>query len=224
MCLWSLEKETSSELPWYFFLFYLWGSLSRGLQVKCLPDCLQLSRRCCIWQITLTNVIVSLWAVEMPAGIEIKVRWWAQSKGTVLVAANRQFIRSVALNVCLLLGNPSRHILVLLRFLFFLVCVFEGNLKTLFSLDPENSRPSAIKNHCLFRTTDIFRFSEISSTAVDVTPQKSCSSSQTVRIHLWTMQCTLLQSFILKKNDVLLFWVFIVVSFEQKVLFLSADW
>lgn len=80
------------------------------------------------------------------------------------MAADRQFIWSVTLDACLLLGNPPRQILVLL------VYVFEGNLKTLFSLDPENYQPSAENDHCLFRKTDIFRFSEISSTAVDVTP------------------------------------------------------
>lgn len=48
----------------------------------------------------------------------------------VTVAANRQFIWSVALDARLLLGNPSRRLSSALMSFFFLVCVFEGKLKT----------------------------------------------------------------------------------------------
>lgn len=74
----------------------------------------------------------------------------------VLSAANRHFIWSVTFDACLLLGNPLSHILVLLWWVLSSL-FFEGYLETLSSLDPVNSRPSAIKHHHSFRSKRHFQ-------------------------------------------------------------------
>jgi len=103
------------------------------------------------------------------------------------------------LTVCLVCYTRWKHVVMksfkaplssalmtfcLLFFFFFPFLVV--NLKTFSSLDPVNSKPSAIKHRHPVHSKYIFRFGEASSTTVCLTYQKSHSSSYIVKNTSWS--------------------------------------